>query len=92
MPSEGLQEKIRIRFHPIGSVPQIKPAVCKISRGQPFSSVVLFLQKCLKMEHVYCYVNNSFSPNPHQNVGGLWELFKVGDELIVGYCASVAFG
>ncbi|KOH00530.1 Atg12p [Saccharomyces eubayanus] len=85
-------QKIQIKFQPIGSIAQLKPSVCKISMSQPFAMVILFLKRRLKMDYVYCYINNSFAPTPQQNVGELWTQFKVSDELIVSYCASVAFG
>ncbi|CAI4055911.1 Atg12p SKDI_02G3240 [Saccharomyces kudriavzevii IFO 1802] len=85
-------QKIQIKFQPIGSMAQLKPSVCKISMSQSFAMVILFLKRRLKMDNVYCYINNSFAPSPQQNVGELWMQFKVNDELIVSYCASVAFG
>ncbi|CAD6600718.1 HLJ1_G0016310.mRNA.1.CDS.1 [Saccharomyces cerevisiae] len=84
--------KIQIKFQPIGSIGQLKPSVCKISMSQSFAMVILFLKRRLKMDHVYCYINNSFAPSPQQNIGELWMQFKTNDELIVSYCASVAFG
>ncbi|EJS44673.1 atg12p [Saccharomyces arboricola H-6] len=89
---ESDTQKIQIKFQSIGSIGQLKPSVCKISMSQSFAMVILFLKRRLKMDHVYCYINNSFAPSPQQNVGELWMQFKVNDELIVSYCASVAFG
>lgn len=86
------QTKIQIKFQPIGSIPQVKPAVCKISATQPFALVTKFLSRSLKVDQVYCYINNSFAPNPQQVVGDLWSQFKVDNELIVSYCGTVAFG
>lgn len=85
-------EKVQIKFVPIGSIPPIKPSICKISSRQRFSMVIAFLEKKLKVRHVYCYINNSFAPSPQQIVGDLWNQFKINDELIVSYCGSVAFG
>ncbi|CAR26936.1 ZYRO0C04862p [Zygosaccharomyces rouxii] len=86
------QEKVQIRFQPIGSISQINPSVCKITATQPFSLVVQFLKKRIKVDEVFCYINNSFAPNPQLIVGNLWSHFKVGDELIVSYCGTTAFG
>lgn len=86
------KEKIQIKFQPIGSIVQINPSVCKISATQPFALIKTFLSRRLKVENVYCYINNSFAPNPQQIVGDLWSQFKVDDELIVSYCGTVAFG
>lgn len=86
------QEKVQIKFQPIGSVPQINPSVCRITATQPFSLVITFLIKRLKVDQIYCYINNSFAPNPQLIVGDLWAQFKVDDELIVSYCGTKAFG
>ncbi|QLL34993.1 hypothetical protein HG536_0H03690 [Torulaspora globosa] len=86
------QTKVQIKFQPIGSIPQVKPSVCRISAAQPFALVTKFLSKSLKVDQVYCYINNSFAPNPQQIVGDLWSQFKVDNELIVSYCGTVAFG
>lgn len=89
---QDTNEKIKIKFQPIGSAPVLNQSVCKISSNQKFSIILAFLKRKLKMKSVFCYVNNSFVPNPHQIVGELWEQFKVNDILIISYCATVAFG
>lgn len=89
---QELPTKIPIRFKPIGSVPQVAPQLARISASQPFSVVVTFLTKRLKLNNVYCYINNSFSPAPQQSVGDLWGHFRIKDELVVSYCSGVAFG
>lgn len=86
------QLKVQIKFQPIGSIAQITPSVCKISATQPFALISTFLTRSLKVSQVYCYINNSFAPNPQQIVGDLWSQFKVDNELIVSYCGTVAFG
>lgn len=86
------QEKVQIKFMPIGSIATMVPTVFKISSSQPFSMVLSFLKKKLKIQDVYCYINNSFAPNPQQVIGDLWQQFKINDELIVSYCGTVAFG
>ncbi|CAB4254402.1 similar to Saccharomyces cerevisiae YBR217W ATG12 Conserved ubiquitin-like modifier involved in autophagy and the Cvt pathway [Maudiozyma barnettii] len=85
-------EKVQIKFIPIGSISSMVPSVFKISQGQPFSMILAFLTKKLKIQYVHCYINNSFAPSPQQKIGDLWKQFKVNDELIVSYCGSVAFG
>ncbi|SCU83865.1 LAME_0C07052g1_1 [Lachancea meyersii CBS 8951] len=84
--------KLHIKFQAIGAVPQVSPQTAQISSSQPFSVLITFLKKKLKVATVHCYVNNSFSPAPQQSVGDLWMHFKVKDELIVNYCKGVAFG
>ncbi|CEP63016.1 Atg12p LALA0_S07e00496g [Lachancea lanzarotensis] len=89
---ELLPTKVHIKFQPIGSVLQVSPQTAQISSSQPFSVLVTYLKKKLKLATVHCYVNNSFSPAPQQAIGDLWLHFKVKDELIVSYCKGVAFG
>lgn len=84
--------KIQIKFQPIGSIPSLKPNTCKISSNKPFSIINIFLKKRLKVDHVFCYINNSFAPSPNEQIGDLWAQFKINDELIISYCAIVAFG
>lgn len=84
--------KIQIRFQPIGSIAQVRPNTYQISSNKPFSTIVLFLKKRLKVENVFCYINNSFAPSPDERIGDLWAQFKIKDELIISYCAIVAFG
>ncbi|AQZ17857.1 ATG12 (YBR217W) [Zygosaccharomyces parabailii] len=90
--SSSSQQKVQIKFQPIGSIPQVNPSVCRITATQPFSLVITFLIRRLKVDQIYCYVNNSFAPNPQLIVGDLWSQFKVDDELIISYCGSKAFG
>lgn len=85
-------EKISIRFRPIGSIAQVDPKVCKIGSSQEFSIVLMFLKKKLLLNEVHCYISNSFAPTPQQIVGQLWNQFKIKDELLISYCATVAFG
>lgn len=85
-------QKVKIKFQPIGSIAPMYPSVCLISASKPFSMIINFLRKKLRVNTIYCYVNNSFAPVPNQNVGDLWSQFKVNDELIISYCGTVAFG
>ncbi|VEU20083.1 DEKNAAC100368 [Brettanomyces naardenensis] len=85
--------KVQIRFKSIGSIDQLRPTVFKISRDSKFLSISKFLQRRLKIKRVYCYLANSVVPNPDDEIGNLFDLFKSGDEeLIVSYCNIVAFG
>lgn len=86
------RQKITARFQPIGSVKPINPKVCQIASDQPFSAIVRFLCKKLKLDGVHCYINNAFAPSPDQNLGDLWNQFSVNNELIISYCETVAFG
>lgn len=90
--------KIKIRFKSIGSIEQISPSVFKISKTSKFYSIKKFIELKLKLKlnkssKIYCYLGNAFLPNPDDELGNLFELFKTSDdELLITYCNTVAFG
>ncbi|KAF1956879.1 ubiquitin-like protein ATG12 [Byssothecium circinans] len=88
-------EKVTIRLQPIGSAPQLKQRVFKISANQRFEVIVRSLRKKLGVkehESVFCYIGNVFSPALDEVVANLWRCFKQGEELVVGYALSPSFG
>jgi ubiquitin-like protein ATG12 len=88
-------QKVTIRFLPVGSAPQLRQRVFKITGTQKFSFVVGFLRKKLGLkaeEGVWCYVNNVFAPGGDEVVGNLSRCFARGGELVVGYATMPAFG
>ncbi|MCJ1337953.1 Ubiquitin-like protein [Bachmanniomyces sp. S44760] len=88
-------KKVTIRFQPIGSAPQLRQRVFKISASNRFETVVNFLRKKLgveRTESVFCYINSVFAPGLDEGVGGLWRCFKSDDQLIVAYSTTPAFG
>ncbi|KAL9068095.1 MAG: hypothetical protein Q9161_006448 [Pseudevernia consocians] len=97
---DGIPPKVTIRFQPVGSAPQLRQKIFKITSTNRFESVVSFLSKKLKgMEGVegggggvFCYVNSVFAPGLDEGVGGLWRCFKTDDQLIVAYSLTPAFG
>jgi len=67
---------VTIHFHPLRDAPPLKPTRFKITATQPFSAVVSFLRKRLRLkdsDSVWCYVGN-FSPSPDEGVGGLYSV------------------
>ncbi|KAI4225062.1 MAG: hypothetical protein L6R36_004189 [Xanthoria steineri] len=100
-------EKVTIRLQPIGSAPQLRQKVFKISAKNRFETVVTFLRNRLFKKgeaggdgeregegggHVFCYVNSVFAPGLDEGVGALWRCFKTDDQLIVAYSTTPAFG
>ncbi|KAH7350461.1 ubiquitin-like protein ATG12 [Pyrenochaeta sp. MPI-SDFR-AT-0127] len=88
-------DKITVRLQPIGSAPHLHQRVFKLSTNQHFVTIVRFLRKRLAVkehEGVFCYVGSVFAPALDEVVGNLWTCFKQGDELVVGYAMSPAFG
>ncbi|KAL8920653.1 MAG: hypothetical protein Q9208_006135 [Pyrenodesmia sp. 3 TL-2023] len=104
--SADIPEKVTIRLQPIGSAPQLRQKVFKISSKNRFETVVSFLRNKLFKKggeggadaggggggHVFCYVNSVFAPGLDEGVGALWRCFKTDDQLIVAYSTTPAFG
>ncbi|KAF1941322.1 autophagy protein 12 [Clathrospora elynae] len=88
-------QKVTIRLQPIGSAPHLTQRIFKLSTNQPFATIVRFLRKRLgakECEGVFCYVGSVFSPALDESVANLYECFKQGEELVVGYAMAPAFG
>ena len=67
-------QKITVRFVAIGSAPQLRQKVCRISSAQRFEQVVSYLRRTLKvgnLDSVFLYVNSSFAPALDEIVGNL---------------------
>ncbi|KAK4103234.1 APG12-domain-containing protein [Parathielavia hyrcaniae] len=90
------QDKIVVRFKPVGSAPPIRRDMVKVASAQKFESVVAYLRKTLKVgeaESVFLYVNSTFAPSLDEVVGNLWRCFKDShDHLNVSYSITPAFG
>ncbi|KAL9631896.1 MAG: hypothetical protein Q9204_004022 [Flavoplaca sp. TL-2023a] len=82
--SADIPEKVTIRLQPIGSAPQLRQKIFKISSKNRFETVVTFLRNRLFKKgeggeevgggHVFCYVNSVFAPGLDEGVGGLWRV------------------
>ena len=74
--------KVAVRFHAIGSAPQLSQKVFKISASHKFGAVVSFLRRKLYGKDVekeggrglFCYVNSVFAPGLDEGVGNLWRV------------------
>ncbi|KAK3303403.1 ubiquitin-like autophagy protein Apg12-domain-containing protein [Chaetomium strumarium] len=90
------QEKVVVRFKPVGSAPPIRRELVKVASAHKFESVVAYLRKTLKVsetESVFLYVNSTFAPALDEVVGNLWRCFKdSNDHLNVAYSMTPAFG
>jgi len=68
------QERVLVRFRLVGSAPQLKRDVRKISSTQKFEAVVSFLRKTLAIgpgDGLFLYVNSAFAPALDEIVGNL---------------------
>ncbi|KAL2020417.1 hypothetical protein VTK56DRAFT_8460 [Thermocarpiscus australiensis] len=90
------QEKVVVRFKPVGSAPPIRRELVKVASTQKFESVVAYLRKTLKVsdtESVFLYVNSTFAPALDEVVGNLWRCFKdSSNQLNISYSITPAFG
>ncbi|KAG6010908.1 Ubiquitin-like protein [Claviceps maximensis] len=90
------QEKVVVRFKPVGSAPGLAQELCKITATRRFEEVVRYLRKklrCKETDGVFLYVNSAFAPSLDEVVGNLHQCFKnAQDQLIVAYSMTPAFG
>ncbi|AEO64163.1 uncharacterized protein THITE_2034879, partial [Thermothielavioides terrestris NRRL 8126] len=90
------QEKVVVRFKPVGSAPPVRRELVKVASAHKFESVVAYLRKTLRVaetENVFLYVNSTFAPALDEVVGNLWRCFKdSNDHLNVSYSMTPAFG
>ncbi|KAK3700924.1 Ubiquitin-like protein [Vermiconidia calcicola] len=90
-----LKGKVKVRLSPLPNTRSLRPPVFNCGTTQRFEFVVRFLRKRLQLkdhESVFCYVNSVFAPGLDEGVGNLWRCFKTGDELVVNYSVTQAFG
>ena len=71
------QEKVVVRFKPVGSAPPLRRELVKVVSMHKFESVVAYLRKTLKVQDtdsVFLYVNSTFAPALDEVVGNLWRV------------------
>ncbi|KAG6001580.1 Ubiquitin-like protein [Claviceps pusilla] len=90
------QDKVVVRFKPVGSAPSMAQELCKITATRRFEEVVRYLRRklrCRETDSVFLYVNSAFAPSLDEVVGNLHQCFKnAQDQLIVAYSMTPAFG
>ncbi|OAA51680.1 Autophagy-related protein 12 [Metarhizium rileyi] len=90
------QEKVVVKFKPVGAAPSLAQELCKISATRKFEEVVRYLRRklrCKDTDSVFLYVNSAFAPSLDEVVGNLHQCFKNGqDQLVVAYSMTPAFG
>lgn len=71
------QDKVKIKFKPVGSAPSLGQDVCKISATRRFEEVVRYLRRklrCKGTDSVFLYVNSAFAPSLDEVVGNLHQV------------------
>jgi ubiquitin-like protein ATG12 len=90
------QEKVVVKFKPVGNAPLLNRDVGRINSTQKFEAVVAYLRRILRVkdtDSVFLYVNSAFAPSLDEIVGNLHRCFKnSNDQLVVSYSLTPAFG
>jgi ubiquitin-like protein ATG12 len=90
------QEKVVVKFKPVGNAPLLARDVGRINSSQKFEAVVAYLRRQLRVkdtDSVFLYVNSAFAPSLDEIVGNLHRCFKNSSEqLVVAYSLNPAFG
>ncbi|TGJ79971.1 hypothetical protein E0Z10_g8792 [Xylaria hypoxylon] len=68
------QEKVLVRFKAVGSAPQLKFEVRRVTPTQKFETVVTYLRNKLSLRQtdgLFLYVNSAFAPALDEVIGNL---------------------
>lgn len=71
------QEKVVVKFKPVGAAPSLAQELCKISATRKFEEVVRYLRRklrCKDTDSVFLYVNSAFAPSLDEVVGNLHQV------------------
>ncbi|RQX69560.1 putative autophagy-related 12 variant 1 [Toxoplasma gondii CAST] len=83
--------KVHISLSNVGGAARLRVSRFKVDGYQRFDTVITFLKKALKRDHLYVYVNNFIQPQPDEFVADLFKAFGVGGSLMVSYCYTPAY-
>ena len=89
--STASQDKVVIQLKAIGNAPILKQQIFKLSKQNEFSKITTFIQKELKQQQIFIYLNN-FVPRQNDLIGDLFGLFGVDGVLLLNYSLQPAFG
>ena len=84
--------KTSIRLFAMGNSPQIRQNQLKISDQTTIAQLTVFLKKQLKVEHLFLYIKNQFSPSMNELLGDLSILYTTDDTLMIYYSITPALG
>ena len=71
------QQKVVVKFKPVGSAPALARDVGRINAAQKFEAVVAYLRRMMRAkdtDSVFLYVNNAFAPSLDEIVGNLYRV------------------
>jgi len=87
--------KVIVKFKSIGAAPIMKVTVFKVTGGNRFQAVIMFLRGQLGLKQtdpLFTYINGAFAPAPDDIVGNLYKCFGTEGHLIVNYSNTQAWG
>ena len=90
-------EKIKVKLVAVGNAPLLKRSKFLVSRDDQVFKLAKQVRKWLGMSDqdgssLFLYVNSSFAPSVDQPLGNLFDNFKTGNELIINYSLTHAYG
>ncbi|CEL99395.1 unnamed protein product [Vitrella brassicaformis CCMP3155] len=85
------ESKVVVDLRPIANAPVLKTGKFKVSGQETFADLKSRIETMVKRDTVYLYVNNSFEPSPDDYLFDLFECFKTGEQLNIGYSLTPAF-
>merc|ERR1711964_494774 len=92
---DKLKGKVVIHLRAVGNAPILKRTKIKIKGADKFSKVIVYLRKCLKTkteDSIFLFVNQAFCPGPDTIISDLHECYGTGNEVIVNYALTQAWG
>lgn len=86
-------DKVTIRLQLVGATPAINPRVVKVARSVTVATIIQFVTKRLRLESPpFLYLHSAFQIRRDEVVGELFDCYRTGEELIISYCTTEAFG
>lgn len=91
--AQDTSKSIIVNLKPVANAPILKKTKFKIASDKPFGSIINFVSSQLGgKDRVFLYCNSSFSPCADSIISDLFNCFKVGNELIINYAITEAWG
>lgn len=87
--------KIEILLKAAGNAPILKKKKFLLDRTKNVHYIVDWLKKYMKLEpkdQLFVYVNQEFAPSPDAEIGTIYDCFKTGNNVILHYCTTPAWG
>eukprot|EP01102_Stenamoeba_stenopodia_P010898 TRINITY_DN3321_c0_g1_i2.p1 TRINITY_DN3321_c0_g1~~TRINITY_DN3321_c0_g1_i2.p1 ORF type:complete len:124 (+),score=28.43 TRINITY_DN3321_c0_g1_i2:230-601(+) len=87
--------KVVILLKSTGNAPPLKIKKFQLKASSPFSNVIEFLRKQLKLtaaDDLFLFINCTFQPSPDEQISDLFKCFHNNGKLVVNYCMTAAWG